>query len=210
METILPLENLIYFDSLPVLKSSAIDQILEESTNTSCSSASTTSSSSSSASEMERMSPDSSMDWRQQHQQQPLQQQQQQQQQPHSPQQQPDSTTNSDGCNNVSNAYVNSSSSNLDPGYDSDAFNSDDSNQSMEFVPTSADNNNTSDKSKSLKLKTKKKKKKKSKRAGDVLLQCQLCEYSTRYKEHLTSHMITHKSDRDHMCSDCGQVRERT
>ena len=52
----------------------------------------------------------------------------------------------------------------------------------------------------------KKKKKKKSKRAGDVILTCNLCDYSTRYKEHLTSHMHTHDPSRNYMCSDCGQT----
>ena len=52
------------------------------------------------------------------------------------------------------------------------------------------------------------KKKKKSKRAGDVLLRCEeeRCDYTTRFKEHLTSHMHTHRSDRNYMCHDCGQT----
>jgi uncharacterized C2H2 Zn-finger protein len=52
----------------------------------------------------------------------------------------------------------------------------------------------------------KKKKKKKCKRAGDVILTCNLCDYTTRYKEHLTSHMHTHDPSRNYMCSDCGQT----
>ena len=56
------------------------------------------------------------------------------------------------------------------------------------------------------KRKTKKTKKKKVKRAGDVVLQCSQCDYSTRFKEHLTSHMNTHNERRNFMCSDCGQT----
>ena len=47
---------------------------------------------------------------------------------------------------------------------------------------------------------------KKQKRAGDVLIKCELCPYSTRYKEHLTSHMNTHNEDRNYLCDDCGQT----
>ena len=102
---------------------------------------------------------------------------------------QPDSTTN-------------------DVHYDSDAFNSEDSTHTDEdensnpillqrqmepvvvVVPVVA------------------KKKKKSKRAGDVLLRCEEahCGYTTRFKEHLTSHMHTHRADRNYMCHDCGQT----
>ena len=52
----------------------------------------------------------------------------------------------------------------------------------------------------------KKKRKKKVKRAGDTLLKCHMCDYTTRFKEHLTSHMNTHYTDRNYMCSDCGQT----
>ncbi len=52
----------------------------------------------------------------------------------------------------------------------------------------------------------KKKNVKKSKRAGDTLLKCEQCPYTTRFKEHLTSHMHTHATARNYMCSDCGQT----
>lgn len=51
-----------------------------------------------------------------------------------------------------------------------------------------------------------KKNAKKAKKAGDTLLKCEMCDYTTRFKEHLTSHMHTHQSTRNYMCSDCGQT----
>ena len=50
-----------------------------------------------------------------------------------------------------------------------------------------------------------KKNAKKSKKAGDTLLKCDLCEYSTRFKEHLASHMQSHATTRNYLCTDCGQ-----
>lgn len=47
---------------------------------------------------------------------------------------------------------------------------------------------------------------KKAKKAGDTLLKCDYCVYTTRFKEHLTSHMNTHATTRNYMCSDCGQT----
>ena len=47
---------------------------------------------------------------------------------------------------------------------------------------------------------------KKAKKAGDSLLKCEVCDYTTRFKEHLTSHMHKHAPDRNYMCQDCGQT----
>ena len=49
-----------------------------------------------------------------------------------------------------------------------------------------------------------KKNSKKSKKAGDTLLKCKCCNYTTRFKEHLTSHMNTHADTRNYMCNHCG------
>ena len=49
-----------------------------------------------------------------------------------------------------------------------------------------------------------KKNSKKSKKAGDTLLKCNQCNYTTRFKEHLTSHMNTHADTRNYMCNHCG------
>ena len=79
--------------------------------------------------------------------------------------------------------------------YDSDAFNSEDSTSSFAEVLAQAPP----------KVYTKKNSKK-SKKAGETLLKCNQCNYTTRFKEHLTSHMHTHATTRNYMCSDCGQT----
>ena len=91
--------------------------------------------------------------------------------------------------------------------YDSDAFNSEDS------CDSSSENSHAilgqlHQQQIEPVIQVVKKKKKKSKRAGDVLLRCEeeRCGYTTRFKEHLTSHMHTHRADRNYMCHDCGQT----
>lgn len=84
--------------------------------------------------------------------------------------------------------------------YDSNAFDSEDSTSSFaEVFPPQPP---------PPKVYTKKNSKK-SKKAGDTLLHCEHrpdCNYTTRFKEHLTSHMQSHNSARNYMCSDCGQT----
>lgn len=50
------------------------------------------------------------------------------------------------------------------------------------------------------------KKRTRKSKAGPNELCCPLCEYSTRVKEHLASHMNSHTSDRKYMCGQCGQT----
>ena len=183
---------------LPVLGVKALEQILFETQQASQIAPCTP--------EMERMSPDSSMDWAQ----------------------------NGDKMISTPTSSPSSSTSTLplpqpdsttsdSVAYDSDAFNSDDSNDSCAEMQLNAhlinnqgyilnqqsveqpqneeedkSNNNFLEKlsSKCEEVVKEKKKKKKGKRAGNVLLQCHLCEYSTRFKEHLTSHMNTHTNTR--------------
>ncbi len=217
-------------DYLPILGSSALEQILspsisERSSVSSYSSSSSALSSSSSSSsgfgEMERMSPDSTMEpmlspnLHSHFHSSPLQQQHHQ----------PDSTTQD-----------------MTSSYDSDAFDSEDSVSSFievqeakanaanaallwpkqlhqdvserrvrRSMSTSSSDSYHSGPAGSLNfsnrpLKAKQTKRKKTKRAEDAVLKCQLCEYSTRFKEHLTSHMQSHDSYRKYMCSDCGQT----
>lgn len=111
-------------------------------------------------------------------------------------------------------------STTTDLAYDSDAFNSEDSCSSFAeaqqmtnaFAPPSSANLlllQSEDSSSSLSFEKKvqnKKNAKKSKKAGDMLLKCEMCAYTTRFKEHLTSHMHTHATTRNYMCSDCGQT----
>uniref|UniRef100_A0A0K2UFN6 Zinc finger protein 729like [Anolis carolinensis] n=1 Tax=Lepeophtheirus salmonis TaxID=72036 RepID=A0A0K2UFN6_LEPSM len=209
METLFPPSSLVERflfppSDLPVLGSSALESILEEESSSS-------SSSSSSSEEMEnRMSPDSTED--------------------HSGLNTMDPSSNSSSSH--LQALPDSTTSSL-PDYDSDAFDSDDSRSSLaelnyihpSFPPESPlllpqshpallpstpvveeprihhpENNLPAAPS------IKQKKKKKTKRAGETVLHCDLCDYSTRYKEHLTSHMNTHVSERNFMCSDCGQT----
>ena len=83
--------------------------------------------------------------------------------------------------------------------YDSNAFDSEDSTSSFaEVFPPQPP---------PPKVYTKKNSKK-SKKAGDTLLRCEHdhCNYTTRFKEHLTSHAQSHNSARNYMCSDCGQT----
>lgn len=215
METILPaltsaaarpqphvvpsLDDVILFNSsdLPVLGTSAIDQILVDTPSPS--------SYASSSSDMDRMSPDSSMDWANNgghaHQQMipsPV-----------------HSTASSSNVPDSTTADHNNSSSNANTtGYDSNEFDSDDSTQSLEWgntlptvqAPSAPPAAAIPVAPAAEEQPTKKRKKKKTKRAGDVVLRCHLCHYTTRYKEHLTSHMHTHCPDRAHMCSDCGQT----
>ena len=104
----------------------------------------------------------------------------------------------------VSNSFQHNplpSPQNLDLIYNSSTFNA------IHQDPKNINNNNNNI------VPIKKKKKKKCKRAGDVTLTCshvlpcgKLCDYTTRYKEHLTSHMHTHDPSRNYMCSDCGQT----
>lgn len=190
--------------------------------------------------DMERMSPDSSMDWAARTVSTAM----------ASPvsstsgastassSQQPDSTTG-EQASAAATAVAPTPSTAAAVEYDSDAFNSDDSNESfvelqlnpslltdlanpgkapssdpLSFagkLPPSPAASTASDASsgepaKDATSRKSAKAKKKSKRAGDVPLQCQLCPYTTRYKEHLTSHMNTHREDRAYMCSDCGQT----
>ena len=53
---------------------------------------------------------------------------------------------------------------------------------------------------------TPQKKRSRKSKAGPTELACPLCEYSTRVKEHLASHMNSHTSDRKYMCGQCGQT----
>ena len=118
----------------------------------------------------------------------------------------PDSTMNnhpqvrpesiqSEGSNN--DQVPDSTTSDL---YDSDAFNSEDSTSSFAEVLAQSPPQP--------KVYTKTKNTKKSKKAGAVKLFCKhdQCDYSTDYKEHMTSHMLTHTTQRNYMCSDCGQT----
>lgn len=50
------------------------------------------------------------------------------------------------------------------------------------------------------------KKRSRKSKAGPTELCCPLCEYTTRVKEHLASHMNSHTSDRKYMCGQCGQT----
>jgi len=50
------------------------------------------------------------------------------------------------------------------------------------------------------------KKRSRKSKAGPTELGCPLCEYTTRVKEHLASHMNSHTSERKHMCGLCGQT----
>ena len=50
------------------------------------------------------------------------------------------------------------------------------------------------------------KKRSRKSKAGPTELACPLCEYTTRVKEHLASHMNSHTNDRKHMCGQCGQI----
>jgi uncharacterized Zn-finger protein len=50
------------------------------------------------------------------------------------------------------------------------------------------------------------KKRSRKSKAGPTELACPLCEYSTRVKEHLASHMNSHTSDRKYQCGQCGQT----
>jgi len=50
------------------------------------------------------------------------------------------------------------------------------------------------------------KKRSRKSKAGPHELCCPLCEYTTRVKEHLASHMNSHTSDRKYMCNQCGQT----
>merc|ERR1719410_1798825 len=50
------------------------------------------------------------------------------------------------------------------------------------------------------------KKRSRKSKAGPNELCCPLCEYTTRVKEHLASHMNSHTSDRKYMCNQCGQT----
>merc|ERR1711892_251937 len=50
------------------------------------------------------------------------------------------------------------------------------------------------------------KKRARKSKAGPCELSCPLCEYSTRVKEHLASHMNSHTQDRKYMCGQCGQT----
>lgn len=171
--------------------------------------------------EMERMSPDSSMDWAQ-----------------NGEKMIPTPTSSPTSTSTLPLPQPDSTTSDSVTAYDSDAFNSDDSNDSCAemqlnthllnnpaFVlnqqhvdhhqPQNEDddksNNNFLNKLQTVKVDDaqpvkEKRKKKKGKRAGNVLLQCQLCEYSTRFKEHLTSHMNTHTNTRKYSCPDCAQT----
>lgn len=96
---------------------------------------------------------------------------------------------------NVHQPHPTPSPQNLDLIYNSSSYNG------VQQDQKNINNNNNNNH-----MPIKKKKKKKSKRAGDVILTCNLCDYTTRYKEHLTSHMHTHDPSRNYMCSDCGQT----
>ena len=50
------------------------------------------------------------------------------------------------------------------------------------------------------------KKRARKSKVGPCDLQCPLCEYTTRVKEHLASHMNSHASERKYMCIQCGQT----
>ncbi len=178
--------------------------------------------------EMERMSPDSSMDWTAKASSSSV-----SVEEFHvdtgliSPisacvEQQPDSTTSELSSSSVVPPPA-------DTGYDSDAFNSDDSNESFvelqrnpnllaeiamqgqqqsnrQFDGLNVNGGSSKQDSESVSAKSKKRRAKKVKRAGDVILKCQECKYTTRFKEHLTSHMNRHSGERKHMCPDCGQT----
>ena len=146
----------------------------------------------------------------------------------------PDSTMPSEAVNSVASGpmSIHSDSSCHDQvpdsttselAYDSDAFNSEDSCSSFaeaqqmslsHIVPLSPPQNSIASPSNANLLllnnnedvPKRKKNLKKAKKAGDTLLKCELCDYSTRFKEHLTSHMHTHATTRNYMCSDCGQT----
>ena len=50
------------------------------------------------------------------------------------------------------------------------------------------------------------KKRARKSKVGPCELACPLCEYTTRVKEHLASHMNSHATDRKYMCIQCGQT----
>ena len=50
------------------------------------------------------------------------------------------------------------------------------------------------------------KKRTRKSKIGPTDLRCPLCDYSTRVKEHLASHMNSHTTDRKYMCLQCGQT----
>ena len=110
-----------------------------------------------------------------------------------------------------------------DLAYDSDAFNSEDSCSSFAeaqhmslschslAAPSNANllvfkEEDFNESSSSCENQLPKKNAKKAKKAGDTLLKCHMCDYNTRFKEHLTSHMHKHAPDRNYMCQECGQT----
>lgn len=50
------------------------------------------------------------------------------------------------------------------------------------------------------------KKRSRKSKIGPTDLMCPLCDYTTRVKEHLGSHMNSHASERKYMCNQCGQT----
>jgi len=118
----------------------------------------------------------------------------------------PDSTT----ANSVDEGFDNLS-------VNSDPINSDGSEYSFAasppvFIPVIDEPNNNQELPVATKRKVTgsdeapaKKRSRKSK-AGPTELSCPLCEYTTRVKEHLASHMNSHASERKYMCTECGQT----
>ena len=249
METLIPqssfdcVETFLYPQNqqaidLPVLAPSALEQVFLDQQQQQFSSSRL-------VPDMERMSPDSSMDWNSKM------------------SSSASSTSSSESGSSMpdsSVASVQPDSTTRDLAYDSDAFNSDDSNESFVELqlnpnllaniqgqqplsaasPASSETSSASESSEnrgqqriegfrnnnfgykfplpsspgnqsvsSLDETNDKKSaaKKKSKRlVGNVTFKCELCNYSTKFKEHLASHMNKHKSERKYMCTDCGQT----
>lgn len=121
-----------------------------------------------------------------------------------------DAFNSEDSCSSFAEVQATASASNAhllllpeeDEEDDSSASSASPASPSFDLVFQNNMDNNNSRKHKKVKVG----KAKKTKRAGDVLLQCHQCQYTTRFKEHLASHMHTHATARNYMCSDCGQT----
>ena len=134
------------------------------------------------------------------------------------------SSIRSNSLSQINDQIPDSTTSDGSPGselaYDSDAFNSEDSCSSFaEAQQVSLSHSLAAPSSVNFGLKLEedfngcnyerlphRKNSKKAKKAGDSLLKCEVCDYTTRFKEHLTSHMHKHAPDRNYMCQDCGQT----
>lgn len=116
----------------------------------------------------------------------------------------PDSTTDRDeDCNSVNSDPLNSSGSEYSFAASPAMFDPCD-------LPDETNNNNSNNnrKRKTTESSTEGRSKKRTRKSkvGPTDLDCPLCDYSTRVKEHLASHMNSHADERKYMCNLCGQT----